>query len=854
MCAQTCVITCLRPVELLARSVCFATVSYDKLLHLCVLFLKLYLSLQCGHDSPKWAGRCPGCGSWNTMKAIKLGSTADTVQSRNVRPATFAVGAAAPPAGRRASTPVSGASALPSSAAGWLGSAAPAQATAHFTRLRDIRGGLAPRQPTGSGELDRLFNGGLAAGSLTLACGSPGVGKSTLLLQLAALLSGFSDGAGQPYAASFCGRGPTTGNKGRKAGGRAAPAADTGAGGGSSLGGVAYVSGEESAEQIRERARRLGISDMDLWLLNETCVDTILEKLQDVLATSASASSAAANDAADAAAESAAGSGAPAPMSQASGTDGTAAAVAASASSAPQMQGQGQHHSNTQPLRAVIIDSIQTMWTAAFPSNQAGTVTQVRESAVRLLQFAKATGVPVILVGHVTKSGDIAGPRVLEHIVDTVVFMENDESAASTAAAMGGGGYAGGQGHGNGSLMSVSSGGGLGSSSSTSSSSGYRILRALKNRFGSTSEIALLEMTHRGFVEADAARLFLSSDAMAADAASGGDEAALMRGGSRSRSGSAVTAALEGSRALTVELQALVFPSFFAHPRQRAMGFPSDRLTMVLALLGRYPRIKPRYADVLANVVGGLRLSDTGSDLALAVALASCFLGTPPPRRTLFVGELGLSGEVRPVPGLQARLAAARKLGFARAIVPAGSGAGDAPSKGGAGAGSKTAAAAAACSDADAVADASDAPRFVTTPVSTLTQALIAAFGHGELFGSGASSASGGAYASNGGGAFGASVTGGVLAATGPSPNRFIPASASASAPQLARSHRSAIGTAAGSTSASASARSAASATAAADTVAADTAADPLLPPFDSRSDDRLDADDGLGDRMPFAR
>lgn len=398
--------------------------------------------------------------------------------------------------------------------------------------------------------------------------------------------------------------------------------------------------------------------------------------------------------------------------------------------------------------------------------------------------------------------------------------------------------------------------------SASTSSSGYRILRALKNRFGSTSEIALLEMTHRGFVEADAARLFVSNDAVAAEAASGGDEAALMRGGSRSRSGSAVTAALEGTRALTVELQALVFPSFFAHPRQRAMGFSSDRLTMVLALLGRYPRIKPRFADVLANVVGGLRLSDTGSDLALAVALASCFLGSPPPRRTLFVGELGLGGEVRPVPGLQARLAAARKLGFARAIVPAGSGA--AIASGGSGSSSGSSDSSSKASGKSGAADASaasavsgDASTFVTTPVSTLTQALVAAFGQAVLFGSGpgagagggfraggggfgggygggrggayAGNAGSGSYAGGGGGGdvgFAASVTGGAVPAAGPSPNRYIPTAAptgSAAAAALAPAPRPA------------------SAPAVAPASVPDSAGDPLLPPFDLRAE-RFDA------------
>jgi predicted ATP-dependent serine protease len=678
--------------------------------------------------------------------------------------------------------------ALQPSTAGWLGSAAAqSQATERFTRLRDVTASRAPRFSTGSAELNRLLNGGLVAGSVTLACGSPGVGKSTLLLQLAALLCEHRVGGGRPYADVFAGKAALGQAAGGRAGGgkvgkaaaaaaaKLAPAHLLGGGGGRA---VAYVSGEESAEQIRERARRLGVGDMDLWLLNETCVDTMLERLGEVQAAQAAEAAAAAA----AAAEESAGQSS-VDEGEGEGEEGAAAEGAAgvraagrpppskSCSPPPAPAGAGG-------LACIIVDSIQTMWTSAFPGNQAGTVTQVRESSVRLLQYAKATGVPVLLVGHVTKAGDIAGPRVLEHVVDTVLFMENDESSAAMAGypsasaagpASAGAGGGGGFGAASGAAAAGFASNGAGVGGGSGASSGYRILRCLKNRFGPTADIALLEMTDGGFREADPARLFLSPEVLQhpSDGADGAEAdgpgtsaAALERraGGSSpakggSASGRCVTAAMEGSRALLIEMQALVYPSFFAYPRQRSMGYSQDRLTMILALLNRYPRIRPRYTDVLTNVVGGLRLTDTGADLALAIALASCFLGQAPAERSLFVGELGLTGEVRQVPALDARLAAARKLGFREGVVPSspqtrrtaaqqharGSGA---PVTEGGGAGEGPPAAAPALSLAPAgpavsSAAASGPASFLrVVPVSTLGQALVHAFGIGAISGS----------------------------------------------------------------------------------------------------------------------
>jgi predicted ATP-dependent serine protease len=540
---------------------------------------------------------------------------------------------------------------------------------------------------------------------------------------------------------------------------------------------VAYVSGEESAEQIRERARRLGVGDMDLWLLNETCVDTMLERLGEVQAAQAAEAAAAAAAAAEGEEEEEESSG---DAGEGQGDDDAdVRALARTLPSQPTSPPPAPAPAGAGGLACIIVDSIQTMWTSAFPGNQAGTVTQVRESSVRLLQYAKATGVPVLLVGHVTKAGDIAGPRVLEHVVDTVLFMENDESSAAMAAypsssaaspAPVGAGGGGGFGAASGAAAAGFASNGAGGSGSGGASSGYRILRCLKNRFGPTADIALLEMTDGGFREADPARLFLSPEVLHPSDGSDGAEvdgpgtsaAALERraGGSSpakggSASGRCVTAAMEGSRALLIEMQALVYPSFFAYPRQRSMGYSQDRLTMILALLNRYPRIRPRYTDVLTNVVGGLRLTDTGADLALAIALASCFLGQAPAERSLFVGELGLTGEVRQVPALEARLAAARKIGFREGVVPsspqtrrtaaqqhargsgvhAADGGGDAGQPAfAAGPTPKAASAGAAVSTAAAAGGSGGLLRVV--PVSTLGQALVHAFGLGAVSGS----------------------------------------------------------------------------------------------------------------------
>ena len=513
-----------------------------------------YVCSSCGDSFPKWSGKCASCNEYNTISEFRasLGGASAAAQ-HNVSP-----------------------SAVQRS---WLG--ASSGTVLRLAPLASFSSASAEAWSLGSVELDRLLGGrGLTLGSSTLFSGSPGVGKSTLLLQLAGLLSGArraagGAGAGAPYAAFFRGSG-------------AAPEGASASAAGSSdtpLRTVVYISGEESAAQLKGRAERLRLDAPNLLVLNET-------KLEDVLA---------------------------------------------------QLSAAYEHTQRTAPpaarLSAVIVDSIQTLWTEGLPSH-AGTVAQVKECAVKLTAWAKATGVPVIMVGHVNKAGDIAGPRVLEHIVDCVLYMEGAEESAGEASGGGGGAAPGAPG---------------------APSHGHRVVRALKNRYGSTSEVGLFQMCEEGFVEAQPARLFLSGegDARAAAAAVG----------------CAVAVAAEGSRPLCVEVQALVQRAAGAYPRARACGVSLDRLHLLTAVLSRHTSLAHAGflggADVIVNVVGGLRLSDPSSELALALALASSTAGAPLPRGTVFLGEVGLTGEVRgAVPRLRERLAAARALGFSRAFVP----------------------------------------------------------------------------------------------------------------------------------------------------------------------------------------
>ncbi len=359
-----------------------------------------------------------------------------------------------------------------------------------------------PRLITGVGELDRVAGGGFVAGSVTLIGGEPGIGKSTLLIQACASLA--------------------------RRGSR-----------------VVYVSGEESTEQVRMRAFRLGLSDAPVQLAAQTLIEDIVATL---------------------------GSG-----------------------DAPKF---------------VIIDSIQTMWSEAIESSP-GTVSQVRGSAQALIRFAKTSGAALILVGHVTKDGQIAGPRVVEHMVDAVLSFEGEGAHA------------------------------------------FRVLRASKNRFGATDEIGVFEMTGDGLVEvANPSALFLA----------GRDGAA---------PGAAVFAGVEGVRPVLVEVQALVAPSTLGTPRRAVVGWEPSRLAMILAVLEAHGGLKLGQYDIYLNVAGGLRIAEPAADLAAAAALVSSLVGVSLPHDAVYFGEIALSGAVRAVGHSGLRLKEAAKLGFKRAVAPA---------------------------------------------------------------------------------------------------------------------------------------------------------------------------------------
>ncbi len=356
------------------------------------------------------------------------------------------------------------------------------------------------RLSTGLEELDRVLGGGLAPGAVTLLSGEPGVGKSTLLLQAAAGLA----------------------RRGRR---------------------LLYVTGEESAAQVRLRAERLGLDLASLWVMAETRVEAIAEAMEH--------------------------------------GDWDVAAV----------------------------DSVQTL-TASDLGGTAGSPAQVRESAARLGALAKSRGLPLWLVGHITKDGSIAGPKLLEHLVDTVLYFEGDRERA------------------------------------------LRLLRAFKNRFGSVNEIGVFEMTGRGLGEvANPSALFLSERPAGA-------------------SGSVVAPVMEGQRPLLLEIQALVSASPLAMPRRQALGVDSARVGLLAAVLEKKVRLKLFDRDIFVNVTGGARVSEPAADLGLVAAMASSWADRPAPEGTVFVGEVGLAGEVRTVTHLEARLREARKMGFTRAVVP----------------------------------------------------------------------------------------------------------------------------------------------------------------------------------------
>ena len=412
----------------------------------------------CGTPHPKWSGQCSGCGAWNTL----------VEELAEDGPADGPVDARAMP-------------------------------LAELRLLHDIDALLAQPHPTGIGELDRVLGGGLVAGSVTLLGGEPGIGKSTLLLQLLAWWPG-----------------PTL-----------------------------YVTAEESPQQVRLRAERLGAVRPELWLAAETSLPGVLAAID-----------------------------------------------------------------RTQP-QLVVVDSIQTI---ADPNvtSAAGSVTQVRACAQQLVIEAKRRGVAIVLVGHVTKDGALAGPRVLEHVVDTVLSFEGERHHA------------------------------------------LRLLRAVKHRFGSTDELGLFEMTGQGLTGVpDPSKLFLADRRSAVP-------------------GSVVVPAMEGRRPLLVEVQALTVSIPPGTPaRRNAQGVDSGRLALLLAVLERRAGIRVSDQDVYASAVGGVRLFEPGTDLPLAMAVASTVIDVPLPGHVVVTGEIGLGGEVRQVAHVRRRLGEALRIGFEQAIVPA---------------------------------------------------------------------------------------------------------------------------------------------------------------------------------------
>src|SRR6202161_4721395 len=417
-----------------------------------------FICQNCGAAYVRWSGRCEACGEWNTL--VEEGSAA--------------------PAAR-------------SSRKGRLFVVEPLKGEPHE----------APRLPSGMAEFDRVTGGGLVRASVLLLGGDPGIGKSTLLLEVAAAFA--------------------------RAGHRAV-----------------YISGEEAVAQVRLRAERLGLGEAAVELAAETSVEDIVATL--------------------------------------------------SHGKAPQL---------------TVIDSIQTMWTDTVESAP-GTVTQVRASAQALIRFAKKSGAAIILVWHVTKDGQIAGPRVVEHMVDAVLSFEGEGSQH------------------------------------------FRILRAMKNRFGPTDEIGVFEMTGTGLREVpNPSELFLSERDLGS-------------------AGTAVFAGIEGTRPLLVEIQALVAPTSFGTPRRAVVGWDSNRLSMVLAVLEAHCGVRLSGHDVYLNVAGGLRITEPAADLAAAAALLSSLAHAPLPPDAVYFGEVSLSGAVRPVGQTAARLKEAQKLGFTKAIAPEG--------------------------------------------------------------------------------------------------------------------------------------------------------------------------------------
>ena len=418
----------------------------------------VFVCNNCGYESAKWLGKCPACNEWNSFYEEKIAKTTDGAFSTDKKTKSV----------------------KPSS-------------------LNSIEGKEAARTSTGVNELDRVLGGGIVKGSLILLGGEPGIGKSTLILQICDKMQG--------------------------------------------EGKVLYVSGEESAEQIKIRADRLGISNEDIMFLGETDIDIITQAIEEM------------------------------------------------------------------NPKLVIIDSIQTMYSDEITS-AAGTVSQVREITARIMKICKGQAITTIIIGHVTKEGNIAGPRVLEHMVDTVLYLEGERYFS------------------------------------------YRILRGVKNRFGSTNEVGMFEMQDKGMVEITNPSSILISER------------------EDNPSGSIIVATLEGTRPLLIELQALTTPTVFGMPRRTANGIDYNRLTLLMAVLEKKAKMNLSSQDVYMNVVSGIKIAEPAIDLGIILAVASSFKNISIPVDVVAIGEVGLTGEVRSVNMIEKRLKEAEKLGFKKCIIP----------------------------------------------------------------------------------------------------------------------------------------------------------------------------------------
>ena len=418
----------------------------------------VYVCSECGFEAPKWSGKCPGCGHWNTMNE----EIRETAPKRAISAPSHTM-------------------------------------MTHAVPIAEINMTEEARYHTGMSELDRVLGGGIVKGSLILISGEPGIGKSTILLQICGFL-------------------------GKKLK-------------------ILYVSGEESARQIKLRAARLGVEAENLYILAETDIQSVIEQIR------------------------------------------------------------------TEKPDLAMIDSIQTMNYTDLNSSP-GSVSQVRECTSAVMRAAKSLEIPVIIVGHVNKDGAIAGPKVLEHIVDTVLYFEGDRQMS------------------------------------------YRILRAVKNRYGSTNEIGVFDMVENGLCQVE------------------NPSQALLSGRPTNVSGTCVTCVIEGSRPILAEVQGLATATSFGTPRRMSTGFDYNRMMLLLAVLEKRAGFYFSNVDAYVNVVGGLRLDEPASDLAVALALVSSLKDKPTDDKTIVFGEIGLAGELRSVTQVEARISEASRLGFERCILP----------------------------------------------------------------------------------------------------------------------------------------------------------------------------------------